>query len=237
LYTEKRGSLDDDEDTEVDLASAAYGIWNSAPEEARKAVEKMPPVIYATRAHEAAEENPEGVLIYVQFPGGEDGLIRTDGEGRIISQSMAGILNTASCPPETPALTRRIDHFDLVAKGVSQAIAEVNEMGGQLGSLRSTSRKVYDRMRVHRERLMQDEQGNSNLDRAMDAMFRYPLTEHAKEALGRELRLGITDQALAEMLIDWYEDDRLVRITEEQTVREPVIICSMGLRRDMPALE
>ncbi|MEZ0396168.1 MAG: helicase-related protein [Anaerolineales bacterium] len=230
LYTEKRGVLDDDEDNEVDLASAAYGIWNSAPEEARKTVEKLPPVIYATRPHELTQENPDGVLIYVRFPGGENGLIRTDSEGNIISQSMAGILNAAACPPETPALPRRPDHFDLVARGVSQAIAEINEMSGQLGSLRSTSRKVYDRMRTYRDRLKQDGQDTSNLDRLLDAIFRYPLTERAREALGRELRLGITDPTLAQMLTDWYEDDRLVRVSEEQTVREPVILCSLGLR-------
>jgi hypothetical protein len=237
LYTEKHGSLDDDEDTEVDLASAAYGIWNNAPEEARKTVEKLPPVIYATRAHEPTEGNPEGLLIYVQFPGGEDGLIRTDSDGQIISQSMVGILNAAACQPETPALTRRADHFDLVARGVGQAITEINEMGGQLGSLRSTSRKVYERMRIHRERLMQAGNSNPVLDRAMDALFRYPLLERARDALGRELRLGITDQALAQMLIDRYEDDNLVHVVEEKVIREPQVICSMGLRREAPVLD
>jgi superfamily II DNA or RNA helicase len=237
LYTEKRGSLDEDNDDEVDLASAAYGIWNSAPEQARKAVEKLPPVIYATRAHESAEENPDGVLVYLQFPGGEDGLVRVDGEGKVISQSMTAILNAAACPPETPAQPRREDHFELVEKGVRQTIAELNEMGGQLGSLRSTSRKVYERMRLHRARLVEAGEATLALDRAMDALFRFPLTERAREALGRELRLGIKDDALAQMLLDWYEDERLVRITEEQAVREPVILCSLGLKRDVPLLE
>lgn len=232
LYTEKRGALDDDEDNEVDLASAAYGIWNSAPEEARKAVEKLPPVIYATRPYRPSAENPDGVLVYVRFPGGEDGLIRVDGNGNIVSQSMAAILNAAACPPETPALPRRPDHFDLVAQGVRQAVTEINEMRGQLGSLRSTSRKVYERMRAYRDQRKQAGEDVSRLDRALDALFRYPLTERAREALGRELRLGLPDPALAQMLVDWYEDDRLVRVSEEPAVREPVIICSLGLRSE-----
>lgn len=233
LYTEKRGALDDDEDNDVDLASAAYAIWNSAPEQARKAAEKLPPVVYATRPHQASPDNPDGVLVYLRFPDGEDGLIRVDGNGNIISQAITAILNVAACPPETPALPRRADHFDLVAAGVRQAVAEVNEMRGQLGSLRSTNRKLYERMRAYRDQRRQSGEDVSRLDRALDALYRYPLTERAREAFGRELRLGISDPALAQMLIDWYEDDRLVRVSEEPAVREPVIICSLGLRSEI----
>jgi hypothetical protein len=92
-------------------------------------------------------------------------------------------------------------------------------------------------MRIHRERLMQAGNSNPVLDRAMDALFRYPLLERARDALGRELRLGITDQALAQMLIDRYEDDNLVHVVEEKVIREPQVICSMGLRREAPVLD
>ncbi|MGH9848135.1 MAG: C-terminal helicase domain-containing protein, partial [Blastocatellia bacterium] len=54
LYTEKNGILDDDGDTEVDLASYAYQIWKNAidadPSLAAK-IEAMPDVVYATRDH------------------------------------------------------------------------------------------------------------------------------------------------------------------------------------------
>jgi superfamily II DNA/RNA helicase len=53
LYTEKNGILDDDGDTEVDLASYAYQIWKNATDADPSLVakiESMPNVVYATKA-------------------------------------------------------------------------------------------------------------------------------------------------------------------------------------------
>jgi len=230
LYTEKAGVLDEDDDQDVDLASVALQVWNSAPEEARRQAERLPPVVYATRPHTPAPDDPPGVLVYLRFPDGVDALVRVDEEGNVVSQSMTTILRTAACTPETPALPRRPDHHELTAQAVEQAVAEVTHLGGQLGSLRSTRRKVYERLKTYREALRQTDQDTSELDRAFDALFRFPLTRRAREALGRQLRLGITDPALAEMAINFYNDERLVRITEERPTPEPVIVCSMGLK-------
>ena len=229
LYTEKASVLDEDDDQDVDLASVALQVWNSASEDARRQAERLPPVVYATRPHAAEPDDPTGVLAYLRFPDGVDTLVRVDGEGNVVSQSMAAILRTAVCAPETPALPRHPDHHNLTARAVEQAVTEVTHLGGQLGSLRSTRRKVYERLKTYREALRQTGQDTSELDRAFDALFRFPLTRRAREALGRQLRLGITDPALAEMAINFYNDERLVRITEEVPTPEPVIVCSMGL--------
>jgi len=230
LYTEKAGALDDDRDEDVDLASRALQIWSSASEKARRQAEKLPPVVYATRSHTPAPRDPSGVLAYLRFPDGTDALIRVDEAGNVVSQSMTAILRTATCPPETPALPRRPDHHDLTAQAVERAVAEVSTLGGQLGSLRSTRRKVYERLKTYREALRQMGHETTDLDRAFDALFRFPLTRRGREALGRQLRLGITDRALAEMVINLYADDRLVRVTEEPPTPEPIIVCSMGLK-------
>jgi superfamily II DNA or RNA helicase len=232
LYTENasvliEGDIMDNED--VDLASLALQVWNSAPEAARRQAQRLPPITYATRPHTATSNDPEGVLAYLRFPEGADTLVRVDGEGHVISQSMSTILRTAACTPETPALPRRPDHHELVAEGVAQAIRDVAQMGGQLGSRRSTSRKVYERLRAYRETLTVADQTDPTLDRAMDALFRFPLTRGARESLRRQLRLGITDAALVEMVIHLYNDERLVKVIEEQPTPEPVIVCSMGL--------
>ena len=237
LYTEKAAVLDQDGDEDVDLASVALQVWNSAPEEARRQTEKLPPVVYASRLHTAAPGDPPGVLVYLRFPEGADALVRVDEAGNIVSQSMTAILRTAACAPETLALPRRPDHHDLTAQAVEQAVGELSNLGGQLGSLRSTRRKVYERLKTYRETVRGRGHDTSDLDRAFDALFHFPLTKRARRALGRQLRLGITDPALAEMAINLYGDERLVRVTEELPTPEPIIVCSMGLRTDEPVSE
>ena len=52
IYNEKSGILDDDEDTEVDLASYAYQIWKNATDhqpKLAKIIPDLPDVIYATK--------------------------------------------------------------------------------------------------------------------------------------------------------------------------------------------
>ncbi len=263
LYTEKASVLDEDEDEDVDLASLALQVWNSAPEKARHQAERLPPVVYATRPHrppsvppaggeeggavpptggeeggaippaggEEGGADPPGVLVYLRFPDGADALVRVDEAGNVISQSMTAILRAAACAPETPALPRRPDHHNLTAQAVEQAVGELSNLSGQLGSLRSTRRKVYERLKTYREALRQTGHDTSDLDRAFDALFRFPLTERARKALRRQLRLGITDPGLAEMAVNLYADERLVKVTEERQTPEPVIVCSMGLER------
>ena len=229
LYTEKASVLDEDKDEDVDLASVALQVWNSAPEDARRQAERLPPVVYATRPHTPAPDNPPGVLVYLRFPDGADALVRVDEAGNVVSQSMTAILHTAACAPETPALPRRPDHHDLTGQAIERAVGELSNLGGQLGSLRSTRRKVYERLKIYREALRQTGHDTPDLDRAFDALFRFPLTERARKALRRQLRLGITDPGLAEMVVNLYTGERLVRVTEEPPTPEPVIVCSMGL--------
>ena len=47
--------------------------------------------------------------------------------------------------------------------------------------------------------------------------------------MNRQLRLGIGPEALLELGQELMAEDRLVRVTEEQAVQEPSILCSMGL--------
>lgn len=230
LYTEKASVLEADEDEDVDLASLAYGIWMSASEDARRQAEKLPAVIYATKPHVSAEEDPDGAVVYLRFPSGEDGLLRVDPDTNVVSQSLVGILNAAASEPETPALPRREDHHELVASAVRKAIAEVNDLGGQLGSLRSTSRKVWERLSNYSKLLEQEGRDISRIARVLDVMHSYPMTERARESFGRELRLGITDERLASYALNWYEDEGLVVPTQEREQTEPVVICSMGLK-------
>ena len=241
LYTEKAGVLDEDEDEDVDLASIALQVWNSASANDQKAALSLPPIVSATRPlpkkeGEAPLSDPPGVIAYLRFPDGTDALVRVDEKGNLISQSLVTVFRAAACSPDTPALPRAENHHELVARAVQLAVQEQIQLGGQLGSLRSIRRKVYERLKRYRDHLRQNPTLFSNdllqrLETVIDAIFRFPLKESARDALGRQLRLGITDANLAELVIRLYQEDRLCQPTEETEPSEPQIICSLGLRR------
>jgi hypothetical protein len=68
LYTEKSGVLDDDEDEDVDLASIALQVWNSASAADRRAAQELPPVVAAARPHAATPDDPAGAMVYLRYP-------------------------------------------------------------------------------------------------------------------------------------------------------------------------
>lgn len=232
LYAERAGALDDiDDDNEVDLASMCLQIWNSASEADRKAVLALPPKVYAARAHCCAPENPPGVLVYLRTTDGNDTLVRVGAGCQVLSQSLSGILREAACAPETPALSRSEEHHTLVAKAVEAAATDENLTGGRLGPPRSVRRRTYERLRTYFDLNRANNLfAGETLARALDAIMRYALTSRARDTLGRQLRLGVTDEAFAEIVMRLYEEDRLVEVVAESDDREPEIVCSIGLR-------
>ncbi|MBM4147203.1 MAG: hypothetical protein FJ240_13185, partial [Nitrospira sp.] len=64
-----------------------------------------------------------------------------------------------------------------------------------------------------------------------DEIYRYPLRQTAIDTLNRQLRSGISDETLAQLVIALRDEGRLCIIHEEEQTQEPKIICSMGLIR------
>ncbi len=60
-------------------------------------------------------------------------------------------------------------------------------------------------------------------------MFRFPLRQSATDTLNRQLRSGVDNGRLAEIVLDLRDGDRLCVVQEEAEEQEPRIICSMGL--------
>ncbi len=239
LYTEKAGVLDDDsEDEDVDLTSIALQIWNSAPKEFQEKARRLPPVIYATRSCEPTPSDPEGVVSYLRFVrNGEkhDLLIRLDKEGNIVTQSLASILQSTACSPETEPLEPLSNHHELVAKAVLYATREVQTLGGQMGTLRSIRRKVYEKLRAYRETLKNSSSSIKNdllskVDTLINILYRCPLKDGAKDTISRQLKLGIPDEELIALLFQLYEDDRLCQLIEREEPIEPQILCSLGFK-------
>ncbi|MCB0162038.1 MAG: hypothetical protein KDD83_28070, partial [Caldilineaceae bacterium] len=64
---------------------------------------------------------------------------------------------------------------------------------------------------------------------ALEQIYRYPLTEQARDSLNRQLRTGVRDEELTELVINLFEDDKLCIVHDRAGDDEARIICSLGL--------
>jgi superfamily II DNA or RNA helicase len=235
LYHEKSDILDGDADTEVDLASYAWQIWKNAinaDPSLQKIVPALPPVVYSTRPLPAQGQGPAGVLVYLRTAEGNDSLAWIDTEGNSVTESQYAILRAAECNARTPALPRQENHHELVHKGVEQIVAEEKTVGGQLGRPSGARFRTYERLKRHAEEVKGTLFETPDLLKAIDDIYRCPLRQGAIDTLNHQLRSGISDQALAELVIALREEDRLCYMHDEEESFEPHIICSLGLAHE-----
>ncbi|MBC8457160.1 MAG: SWF/SNF helicase family protein, partial [Deltaproteobacteria bacterium] len=233
IYNEKAGILDGDADTEVDLASYAYQIWKNATEtdpKLNKIIPQMPPVVYSSQEHKPSENKPEGVLVYMRTGEGNDALAWLNKEGKNITESQFDILKAAECKPDTAPVQRHENHHELVKKGVELIVEEEKSVGGQLGRPSGARFRTYERLKDYAQKVEGTLFESKELLRAIDDIYRHPLRQAAIDTLNRQLRSGISDETLAQLVIALRDEDRLCMIHEEDgEVREPKIICSLGL--------
>ena len=232
LYNEKAGILDAEDDSDVDLASYAYQIWRNATANdasLKRRIENLPPVVHASKAHPPQPRQPAGALVYVQTAQGYDALAWIDRDGRSVTQSQFDILRAAACTPDTPPLPRHDTHHALVRSGAEHVAREEKQVGGQLGRPSGARFRTYERLKAHAEAVKGTLFDTEPLRRAIDDVYRYPLRQTAADTLNRQLRSGISDPALAELVVALRDEDRLCIVHEEDERQEPRIICSMGL--------
>ncbi len=227
LYTEQQGVLDDNDD-EVDLASYAWQIWKQATSDnpaLAKAVESLPPVVYSAKA--ATEST--GALVYVKSPEGNDHLTWIGADGRAVTESQYKVLRSAECLPETPAVPRLEEHHQLVALGLTMAVSLDKAVGGGLGRPSSPRRRSYERLKHYAGEQMKTLFRDEELERALDDMYQHPLLESAADLLNRLMRSGVNEEELASAVKSLREESRLTYTEDAATLREPRVVCSMGL--------
>ena len=233
LYNEKAGILDLDPDGEVDLASHAYQIWKNAitaNPRLEKAVRDLPDVVLSSRQHAPTEAFPEGVLVFMRAQDGHDALAYVGRDGKSITESQLEILSVAQCNPDTPAEPHHEIHHNLVLDGVNHIVREEKRVGGQLGRPSGARFRTYTRLKDYAESVRGQLFDVSDLHHAIDDIYRYPLRQSAVDTLNRQLRSGIDDAGLADLVISLRDQDRLCVIdNEESETQDPRIICSMGL--------
>ena len=103
------------------------------------------------------------------------------------------------------------------------------QVGGQLGRPSSARFRTYERLKNYAENVKGTLFDTELLRRAVDDIYRYPLRQAAVDTLNRQLRSGIADAFLAQIVTTLRDDDRLCIVHKEDERQEPQIICSMGL--------
>jgi len=235
LYNEKAGILDDEEDSEVDLASYAFQIWKNATDEKpelKKTIPDLPNVIYATKQNNLPPEN-EGVIVYTRTYDENDVLAWMDINGKIITQSQLTILKAAECKPETEPQYKIPKHHILVKKGIDFIREDEKNTGGSLGKKTGAKYRVYMRLDRYCKEYENTLFVNDALKKAIDDIYKYPFKEFARETLNRQLKAGISDEDLAGLVVSLREEDKLCIVNQDEMPdREPQIICSLGLKNE-----
>ena len=235
MFNEKSGSLDDEDDNDVDLSSQAYQIWKNATDADPKLKAIIPAlsnVVYSTKA--VVEGQQGGVITYAKTYNDFDVLTWLDVEGNIVSQSQKRILNTLACEADTPAAEALPSHHELVAKAVESIGNETTTIGGMLGNRFSTRYRIITLLESYYNNpptLFFSQENKDMLKLAIDDIYNYPLLESAKFTLGRMLRSNTSDE-IVEYVLEMRKNMTLCRIDEDRNHhKEPVIICSMGLKQ------
>ena len=126
-------------------------------------------------------------------------------------------------------MPRLNNHHDLVRQGVELIATEEKTAGGQLGRPSGARFRTYERLK----RFADDVKGTlfdtEQLRRTVEDVYNYPLRQVATDTLNRQLRSGISDEDLAQRVIELRDEGRLCIIHEEDERQQPRIICSLGL--------
>jgi len=234
LYSENSDILEEaDEDNEVDVVSYAYQIWKNATDarpELKEKIERLPNVVFGAKATPPAKPANSGAIVYIKENSDSDTLARIDAGGRILTQLQYSILRAAECGYDEPALPKLDNHHELIDICVKQAQEEANSVTGTLGRKNSVKYRVYRRL----ERFIEENEGTlfmpPELKFALDEIFQNPLKESAVDILSRQLKSGISDCDLANLVDAMYNERRLcIERGIESDYNVPQIICSMGL--------
>jgi len=232
LYHEK-ADLGRDDDSEVDLASQALEIWKKAVKkhpELETIIPDLPPVVYSTKAHTPSDKKPEGALVYVKTSDENDDLVWIDKSGNVVTQSQTEILRVAECDFDDPPLERLEEHHNIVRSAAEYVMKDEQLIGGQLGRPSGPRYRTYERLKAYAEQVKGTLFDTQELKDVIARIYQYPLTEHASDILRRQLKLGITDASLYELVHSLREDGRLCVTSDLDLPKEPRIICSLGLR-------
>ena len=113
----------------------------------------------------------------------------------------------------------------------SKLIVETEKsVGGQLGRPSGARFRTYERLKAYAEEVKGTLFDTPELRKAIEDIYKFPLLQSATDTLNRQLKSGISNQVLAELVLSLRADARLCRVSETVASDEPQVICSLGLK-------
>jgi len=237
MFNEKAGTLDDEDDGDVDLSSQAFQIWKNATDANPKLKEIIPQLqnmVYSTKAVSSVGE--AGVITYARTFNDFDVLTWLAPDGSVISNSQKRILQAMSCGLETPAVEPLANHHELVCQAVEQVERETADpsTAGILGNRFSTRYRLVELLDHYYKKdttLFFSDEDKEDLKLAINDIYNYPLLDSAKLTIGQMLRRNQDNDEIVQYVIELRKNNALCRLpVEENTHRDPQIVCSLGMR-------
>jgi hypothetical protein len=152
----------------------------------------------------------EGVILYTRTHEENDVLAWVDTHGKLITQSQMTILKAAACWKDETPLYRLKDHHNLVKQSINIIRSDDKLSGGSLGKKTGAKYRVYMRLDAYCKHNENTLFVSDALKKAIDDIFKYPLKEFARDTLNRQLKTGIRDEELADLVVSLREEDKLM---------------------------
>ena len=237
MFNEKAGTLDDEEDGDVDLSSQAFQIWKNATDANPKLKEIIPQLqnmVYSTKeVHDAANG---GVITYARTYNDFDVLTWLAPDGTVMSQSQKKILQAMQCSLSDPCIEPLVNHHELVCQAVEQVERDTADptTAGILGNRLSTRYRLVDLLDHYYKQDMNifyTAEDKEDLKLAIDDIYNYPLLDSAKLTIGQMLRGNRNNDEIVQYVLDLRKNNALCRLpVEDNSHRDPVIVCSLGMK-------
>lgn len=237
MFNEKAGSLDDEDDGDIDLSSHAYQIWKNATDanpRLKEIIPRLQNMVYSTKS--AASPSEAGVITYARTHNDFDVLTWLAPDGITVSHSQKRILQAMSCDADTPAVAPLVNHHELVCDAVSQVETDSADpmTAGILGNRFSTRYRLVELLDHYYRQdttLFFSEEDREDLKLAINDIYNYPLLDTAKLTVGQMLRRNQNNDEIVKYVIDLRKNGALCRLPVEENInREPAIVCSLGMR-------
>lgn len=237
MFNEKSGVLDEEDDGDVDLSSQAYQIWKNATDanpKLKEIIPKLQNMVYSTKA--VGNVGEAGVVTYARTYNDFDVLTWLSPDGSVISHSQKRILQAMACDAGALQVEPIENHHELVGKAIADVqsdTAEINTAGilGNRFSTRYRLVELLDHYYNQSTTLFFSAEDKEDLKLAIDDIYNYPLLDTAKLTIGQMLRRNQDNNEIVQYVIDLRKNNALCRLpVEENTNRDPLIVCSMGMR-------
>lgn len=234
LYSEKAGLLDEDDDSEVDLASYAYQIWKNETDKypaLKQIIPKLSNVVFSTKNNTFTKDE-DSVIVYTKTGHGNDILSWVNFRGEIITQSQYTILRAAECDYGCESQERFDNHHAIVKEATEKISVDEHSGMGTLGRRTGVRYKAYMKINRFIEQCNKNNPKLNDYKRVLDDIYRFPLCEKARDILSRQLKTEVSDLEFADAANLLRSEDRLCIVEDETLEFKPIqIICSLGMRK------